>query len=304
MKHPVVTCYTESRKSEVSQATCDHTAACLNRILDTLERDFTVLVTADAPDNKHLIEGLDGDTLRQWYNRFSVNHRTTTRNHYVHLLNLFLHWAHTQGATREDLSGVLRTVRLTAADFLPTQDHYTDKYLAPGQVKTLLTVCAGNNELRNRAIIALFLYSGIRAEDLGILTVGMVQDRNGFITIERENGQCAPLFIGKGFWPYLDDYLSTRPDAEPNDPLFITASGSPCSHKQLWKSFEPKRKIVGFAFGPRILRHTFFSEVAKIAGSCVARDCANRHHLVVATDNHCNHARIRRCQAAVDRLRW
>lgn len=305
MKHPVVAYYTESRRLKVGRLTGDHAAECLNRILDALEQTYGVRISVDKISDaysKHRIEGLDGDILQHWYNSFAVGRKPATVNNYVCMLNPFLRWAHTLKIIPEDLSGVLHTVRLPDADSLPEDERPADKYLTHEQAQMLLTTTTGYNRLRDRAVIALILYSGLRVSELCSLTVGMVQDRDKPVTVKRKGGKYTPVVIGEGFWPYLDAYMRTRPDAKPEDPLFITTRGLPCNRKQIWRCLMLKQKAIGVATGPHALRHTFVSEVENTAGAGVARDCAN--HKSLAVTNRYDHTRISQRQDAVNGLMW
>ena len=305
MKYPVIAYYTESRKLKVGQLTGDHAAECLERVFNTLAQTYGVqILTEKISDaySKYHIDGLDGQILQHWYNGFVNGRKPATVNNYVCMLNPFLRWAYALKIITEDLSNVLHTVRLPDVDSLPEDERPVEKYLTHEQAQTLLSSKNGYNRLRDRAIIALILYSGLRVSELCSLTVGMMQDRDRPVTVKRKGGKYTPVVIGEGFWPYLDAYLKTRPNAKPEDPLFITTRGLPCSSKQLWECLAPKQKALGLATGPHALRHTFVSEVENTAGAGVARDCAN--HKSLAVTNRYDHTRIEQRQTAVNGLAW
>ena len=304
-KFPILDYYADSRKRQVSVSTNAHSVEVLTRIFDQITKDYPVSMRVEKISDaysKYRIEGLDGDVLQHWYNANCEGHKAATVNNYVCMLGPFLRWAYGLHILPEDLSNVLHCVRLPSVDSLPEDERPKDKYITHEQANALLNTTTGYNRTRDRAIIALILYSGLRISELCSLTVGMMQKRDQPITVKRKGGKYVPVVIGEGFWPYLDAYMRTRPDAKPEDPLFVTTHGTPCNRQQLWKVLSFKQEDLGLATGPHALRHTFVSEVENTAGAGVARDCAN--HKSLAITNRYDHTTKEQRQAAVDRLSW
>lgn len=297
MKYDMITLYVEGRKARVAESTNSHTEEILTRVMTALEESYGVKVEEES------LAGLTSTKIQKWYNAFIVGRKAATINNYVCLLNPFLRWANEMGYTQRDFSGILHTVRLPDVETLPEEERPVDKYLTHDQAEALLNTTAGRNRVRDRAIIALILYSGLRVSELCSLTIGQMRNREAPITVKRKGGRYTPVVIGDGFWPYLDAYLATRPDAD-NDsaPLFITSHGQPCDRIQIYRAISTKQKALGLATGPHALRHTFVSEVENTCGAGVARDCAN--HKTLAITNRYDHTTQAQRKAAVNSLAW
>lgn len=296
MKYEMVTLYIEGRRAKVSPASNKQTEDVLTRVMAALESSYGVTMEEES------ITGLTSTKIQKWYNAFLDGRKASTVNNYVCLLNPFLRWAFDMGYTQRDFSRILHTVRIPDVDTLPEEERPKDKYLTHEEARELLETTAGRNRVRDRAVIALILYSGLRVSEICSLTVGQMQNREEPILVKRKGGRYVPVVIGEGFWPYLDAYLSTRKDAANDEPLFVTSHGQPCDRIQLYRAISTKQKALGLATGPHALRHTFVSEVENTRGAGVARDCAN--HKTLAITNRYDHTTREQRQSAVDSLSW
>lgn len=110
------------------------------------------------------IVGLTGPVLQRWYNGFAKTRKPSTINNYLSFLNPFLIWAYEIGYLDKDYSRLLKRPKLKPYSHMHEDEQQPkEKYLTHDDAKRLLKVSiGGENALRNRAIVALFLYSGIR----------------------------------------------------------------------------------------------------------------------------------------------
>ena len=296
-KHEMIELYITSRKLKVAASSNALTEKLLTRIFDQMAEQYDVELKEEE------IAGLTSTKLQKWFNAASEGRKPATINSYVCALNPFLQWANEMGYTSRDFSRILHTVRLPDVESLPEEERPKDKYLSHEKAEALINTTYGRNRIRDRAVIALILYSGLRIVEVCSLTVGQVTDRTKPIVVKRKGGHYKPVVIGESFWPYLDAYLATRKDtADPKAPLFMTSHGKPCSPNELYKALAHKQKAMGLATGPHALRHTFVSEVENTCGAGVARDCAN--HKSLAITNRYDHTTNDQRQAAVNSLRW
>ena len=296
-KHEMIELYITSRKLKVAASSNALTEKLLTRIFDQMAEQYDVELKEEE------IAGLTSTKLQKWFNAASEGRKPATINSYVCALNPFLQWANEMGYTSRDFSRILHTVRLPDVESLPEEERPKDKYLSHEKAEALINTTYGRNRIRDRAVIALILYSGLRIAEVCSLTVGQVTDRTKPIVVKRKGGYYKPVVIGESFWPYLDAYLATRKDAaDPKAPLFMTSHGKPCSPNELYKALSHKQKAMGLATGPHALRHTFVSEVENTCGAGVARDCAN--HKSLAITNRYDHTTNDQRQAAVNSLRW
>ena len=296
-KHEMIELYITSRKLKVAASSNALTEKLLTRIFDQMAEQYDVELKEEE------IAGLTSTKLQKWFNAASEGRKPATINSYVCALNPFLQWANEMGYTSRDFSRILHTVRLPDVESLPEEERPKDKYLSHEKAEALINTTYGRNRIRDRAVIALILYSGLRIVEVCSLTVGQVTDRTKPIVVKRKGGHYKPVVIGESFWPYLDAYLATRKDtADPKAPLFMTSHGKPCSPNELYKALAHKQKAMGLATGPHALRHTLVSEVENTCGAGVARDCAN--HKSLAITNRYDHTTNDQRQAAVNSLRW
>lgn len=297
-KYPMIETYIAYIRRGKQPSTVEQTKEKLIRIFTYLEENFDVSLYP------YSIDGLDATVLVKWYDAIS-DRSTATINNYVCMLNPFLHWASTMDKDQvpyiyKDLSHVLNTRRIEK----DKRDDGSKKYLTEEQVYALLQSTPGRNRIRDQAIIALFLGSGLRVSELCSLTVGSILDSpRGDIYVKRKGGEWKHTEVSDFVYGYIEKYLQTRDDIDDHlQPLFITTHGNPCNRNQIYKALAFKQKVLGAATGPHCLRHTFVSEVEKAGGASVARDLAN-HRSIIVTNGY-DHTTHEQRQAAVNALPW
>ena len=292
--------YGESRSTQKSASTARQNVEKLERVMRMLEENHGVVV------HEKSIEGLNGEVLQSWYNAFAVGRKMSTLNNYVCTINPFLEWALTMKYIEEDLSRVLKTGKILSSEYLPEWERPKDKYLTHEEANELVNTTVGRNLLRDRAFIALILYTGLRCEEACSFTLASILDRpRGTLHVKRKGGRWMTLPVNEQVYSYLDAYLATRDLSDHSQPLFMTSHGNPCSPKQMYKVLAFKQKRVGengVATGAHALRHTFESETEKIGGVGVARDLAGQKSFKVA--NRYIHTTEEQRREAVDKLRW
>lgn len=297
MSHPIIhryaAFYAASGVSPSSAAQCE----------EKLDRIFRILSSAHGVHmHDDRIENLTPQALTDYYITLAEKgSKMSTRNNYISFLNPFLSWAYHNDYLPRDLSGILKVHKLPSKNAIPEHQR-VQKRLTPDQVEALLSIDHGHNVLRDRAIMALFLYSGLRVSELCSLTIGSVMRKPyGSIYLKRKGGNWCNASVGMPAYAYLEDYLATRPDRDdPSAPLFITNRNTPCNRKQLHAVLSHKQKQLGLATGPHVFRHTFISQVGENSSAAVARDLAN--HSSFAITNRYSHSTQQECREAVDRL--
>ena len=301
--YEMINFYCESRSDDVLEKTVETGR-------DVLSRAFTMLEEYGVRMEPRSISGLNGEVLQRWMNAFKRTHAPATVNLYVSMLNPFFRWAHimTWGEDntpylKADVSNVLHHVKLPDRDKIPEWERPKSKYYTDEQVHSLMMVKGSHNPLRDRAIIALFLASGIRVSELCSLTIGSILDRpRGTIYLRRKGGAWKETEVADFAYDYIDRYLDTRDCSDHGAPLFLTSKGLPCSPNQIWHSLSKVQKRLDIATGPHALRHTFISAAEKAGGGAVARDLAN--HKTLAITNRYDHSNREERLAAVNSLPW
>jgi integrase/recombinase XerD len=87
--------------------------------------------------------------------------------------------------------------------------------------------------LRDRAIIKTLVDTGIRASELCKITIADMDKRNKRIFIWGKGAKERTVYIDGSTPQTIWRYLATRPDARPDDPLFVTQEGHPLSRHAL-----------------------------------------------------------------------
>lgn len=300
--YEMITFYSESRSADVLPSTVARGQEVLSRIFDMLVNDYGVKISPRS------ITGLNGEVLQRWFNTFRKNHAPATVNLYVCMLNPFLRWAHTMSFgddneryIKSDLSEVLKTVKLPDPDKIPEWERPKSKYYTNAQVAELLEMPGSHDKVRNQAIVALFLASGLRVSELCSLTIGSILNHpRGSVYVRRKGGAWKETEVASFAYEYIDNYLDTRDLSDLSAPLFLTRTGRPCNPDQIYHCLMHVQKRMGVATGPHALRHTFVSAAEKTGGGAVARDLAN--HKSLAITNRYDHSSREERLAAVNAL--
>ena len=301
-RYPMVQFFIASRQYRCSEDTNRQCESRLNLILDDWTENYCIIVT------ECHIEGMSGHLLQKWFISFMAGRKPNTVNHYLSFLNPFLRWAYRLAYIQEDLSSILEFARVPSVQELPEWERPKEKYLTHEQAAALLSsdLWQGMNSHRNRAIAALFLYSGIRVSELCSLTIGAVEQQNrGEIYCKRKGGKWSMVEVCDDFYPYLEAYLASgeHPNRNSMDaPLFMSARGFHMSRQLVYSILAPVQKALGIATGPHALRHTYVSEMEKLGGLTVARDLAN--HSNIRVTNRYDHTTKEQRRIAQEKLHW
>ena len=288
--------YLESNAHK-SVNTNEHSGEVLRRILGSFTTDYGVTITSDS------ITGLTPVILQRWFNAAAQTRKVSTMNNYVCILNPFLRWCYDMEYIPKDYSHTLKTHRIPDPETLPPDQRPKDKYLTHAEATALLH-CTGRNHIRDRAIISLFLHTGLRVSELCSLNICDILDHpRGSLVVRRKGGHWKTVEVGPECYTAIETYLQTRPDAQDHSrPLFLTTHGERINRRQVHKFLSHKQRQLGVATGPHALRHTFLSEAEKLGGAAVARDLANQRSLTVT--NRYVHSTQAQRQATVRRLCW
>lgn len=307
MSRSMIQFYIDSSEGRIAPSSAALYRDQLERVFDDLEKTYGVRME----DEK--IVGLDAKTLQSWCNALKKRVKPATVNGYVIALNGFLRWAATMNSekdgeiipyTKRDFSGVLHTLPLPDIDDLPPEERPKDKYYTEEQVHELMWGRHGKNQVRDRAIMGLIFFAGLRVSEVCSLTVGQFKEAaNGTITVKRKGGKWCEVQVAEQAYKLVNAYLATRKDLDnPKAPLFITTHGTPCTRHSIYEALATKQKEVNVATGPHALRHTAISEMGNRFGAAMARDFANHKSFTVT--NRYSHTTAAQMKHAVNELPW
>ena len=112
---------------------------------------------------------------------------------------------------------------------------------------------------RNQAIIATFVFTGLRLRELLNLTLADVDLKNGSILVRQGKGRKDRIVpIHRRLFPALNAYLSLHPSHDPLRPFFTGARSSKGLYpKDIQRICQLVSLNSGIKFTPHMLRHTF-----------------------------------------------
>lgn len=280
----------------------------LLRVLNNLYENYGVRIEND------VFVGLTPKVLLQWNRQMTLDGKTmATKNAYIVTLNPFLKWLIineylVQERSDNHLSdipiySVLKAGKLPKENSIPIEERKTKSFTCD-QIKSLMGCMSGRNAIRNRAILALFIYSGIRESELCSLTLASILSQpHGLMYLKRKGGLWQHTPIADAFYPYLDEYLSERENtSDLTAPLFLSENGGFLTRVAVWKLISKAEKAAGLVSGVHILRHTVISNIDKNYSAGAARDIANHSSLVIT--NRYDHTTQEERLEAINSLDW
>lgn len=120
---------------------------------------------------------------------------------------------------------------------------------------------------RSRAILLLLLDTGMRVGELTSAKIHQVDRRNHRIQILGKGSKERSLPFSPRTAQALWRYLSTRPESEPDEPLFVTYNKREIDPTQLGKSLKTLGKRAGVEnVHPHRFRHTFAIQYLRNSG--------------------------------------
>ena len=274
---------------------------CLGRLMDEFGVTFK--------DGKFY--GLTGAALQDWNaTMVSEGKAVTTRNNYTIIFNDFLRWGCGRGLfvdpqTDIPLYKILKCGRMPRQnDEFP--DDVNEKFFTEEQIENLIENMPGREKfhVRDRAIVAMFIGSGIRASGLCNMNIGdYKKQEHGRIRIKNKGGAWKLAHLADFAYRFVDAYLETREDKDDmNAPLFVTKYGKRFDRTALYHTMEYRQEQLGMKSGLHIFRHTFTSAAERAGGMAVARDLAI--HRSITTTNIYAHTTEKDLHQAINSMPW
>lgn len=237
---------------------------------------------------KDQIDSVTGLMLTEFYQHLHArNLKVSTRNAYAIALMEFFRFLQNAQVISDNPARVLHTVK--EKKHADTDEH---KQYTQTELESLLSAMEKGdltrNALRDTAMIALALGSGLRAFELCSLNVFHLKAiQKGVIVVERKGGGWSEVNVADFVYPHVARYLLIRRNAQPDEPLFLSQKGNRMTPNSLWKTLAHKEKQLGLKTGVHIFRHTFLSDIEhdQRGGAAMARDLAG-HKSIQITNNY------------------
>ena len=139
-------------------------------------------------------------------------------------------------------------------------DNLSQRIISPLQVQVMFAL---ETNLRNRAILMMLYYGGLRVSELCRLTWRHLQEQGerGQVTIEGKGNKIRVVVLPPKLWQEL---IQLRGDASPNQPVFCSRKGSHGGHLHRYQvdrivKVAAKRAGIDIQISPHWLRHAHAS---------------------------------------------
>lgn len=158
---------------------------------------------------------------------------------------------------------------------IPKVKNHEKEYIPMDEAKKLLDVAKSP---RDKAIIALYLSTGMRVNELVNLTVEQYE-KDEIIFIAKGDKE-RKVYLNDKCRGYIDEYLKVRKDSG-IDNLFVSNYGTPMRHDLIAKMLKKNAKKAGLSedITNHSLRHSFISAVTLTSGVAVAREVVGHVNL-------------------------
>ncbi len=215
---------------------------------------------------------------------------TTTVHRRLVSLNRFAGWLVRRGYLREH--------PLADIEF-PRKARHLPRVLAWVDVERAL---AEERRPRDRAILGLLAYAGLRRGEPPRLDVRDFSRTAATIHVCGKGNKDRVIGLPRPAYEAVVAYLSTRPDATPEAPLFVTVSGQRMTHKVVIRAVRRAGERLGQRVHPHMFRHSYATELLERGADI--RDIRDLlgHESVATTElyTHVSAARQRRVVQLLD----
>lgn len=236
-------------------------------------------------------ESIKGNMFQQWVVSRSEKSESTRHIDFT-ATRRFVKFLYDGDFVQKDMSAIFPRIKANFKEDDPDLAE-SPKVYDPDDIQKLLSMKTKNTSasLRDRALAALIVLTGLRSSEVVSLNVGDIRNCNGnTIIVKRKGGKRARVTVPDIAFTFLSEYLESRPDAKDEDPLFLTQYGNRMTRFTVYQQLSPKQKALGKATGGHALRHTFTTDAARVGGIATA----------MVLDNHSSTAITRRYIHASD----
>jgi integrase/recombinase XerD len=235
--------------------------------------------------NKPLVNvGLDD--LQQWIDSLpSAN--DNTRKTYINIVKSLLTFTHQLGITQYNVGKVVKTPK--------PKDALTERILTEQEITILIH---SETNTRNKLILKMLYYCGLRATELSCLTWGDLSERgdgNGQATIYGKGSKTRVVIIPGNLYKELQEL---RGDARQAEPVFRSRQGKGfLTRAMIWEIVKKAAKKIGLpAPSPHWLRHGHASHSLD-RGAPIHLVSQSLGHASVATTSRYLHAKPSDCSS-------
>lgn len=214
-------------------------------------RNYKLAVNSFMSSNSDLdINEISMEHIKKWKHDMEKARRDINGQiSYLYRIRLLLRWLKRKYDLNIDLDDLI----------IPKRAHKLPNYFQPKDIDKLIDGVPPDrykhNELRNKAILALFYSSGIRLGELRRIRLRDIRDNE--IIIHGKGNKERPAFIDVRAARYIKAYLEARPYN--SEYLFTTFRNKPMDKTSIEKICRKASRGAGFsqAITPHTFRHSF-----------------------------------------------
>jgi integrase/recombinase XerC len=181
----------------------------------------------------------------------------------------------------------------------PRKERRLPRVLEWEQVKGAI---AGETRPRDRALLSLLAYGGLRRGEVVGLMIGDFSRSACTLHVRGKGNKDRVVVLPQVGSQALSKYLATRQTVPPEAPLFVTANGRPITHRAVTRAVRRAGRRLGVHVHPHMFRHSYATELLERGADI--RDIRDLlgHESVATTEiyTHVSAARRRRVVQLLD----
>jgi site-specific recombinase XerD len=198
--------------------------------------------------------------------------RATCRRRLIQL-NRFGLWLVRRGHLKENPLGQIE---------MPRREKPLPKVLAWSVAEQ---VVAGESRVRNRAILAVLVYAGLRRGEVIRLNVGSLQQETSVALRVRGKGNKERVVgLPRQAAEAIGAYLATRRGAKPDEPMFALGSGDRITARVVSKAVARAGRRLEAHLYPHLFRHTYATRLHELGVDLLVIQGLLGHESVATTE--------------------
>lgn len=192
------------------------------------------------------------DDVRQFILRLQEHHNKAVSVYdYYKCIKRFFNWLVEEGVIDTSPMQRIRPPRIEQKVIAPYQ---------PDHLKTLLSLCDPQTfcGLRNRALILIFMDTGVRLKEMVSMQIEDLDLERGVITVNGKGAKQRVVSVGIGARKVILRYLLSRNDTQPC--VWVTEERRPLTREGLatiFKRLARRAQLNNVRCSPHTFRHTF-----------------------------------------------
>lgn len=221
--------------------------------------------------------------LQEWVDGLAV--KNTTKRNYSSVIKSLLSFVHKLGLMPYNPGVALKAPKC--------RETLTERIMSESEV---LTILRNEENERNRLILRVLYYCGLRASEVAGLTWkdAIARVGGGQLSVFGKGGKTRVVLVPIDLWRELEAF---KGDSNQNEPIFRSAKGGALSRIQVWRIVKKSCATVGiFDPSPHWFRHSHASHSLD-RGAPIHLVSSSLGHSSVATTSKYLHARPEDCSS-------